>query len=144
HNTRPGAAVHVAVAVLDLEEAVVERRKSLEMRVRHALLPSVRRARSEPHVCSTRAARRFARFGISTRAGSAFRAACLLPRSEVMASQHWDVVVIGSGLGGLACAAYLAAAGRRTLVLESHYVAGGNSQVLRRRHNGRASRFALA
>ena len=55
-----------------------------------------------------------------------------------MRSEQWDVVVIGSGLGGLACAAYLAAAGRRTLVLEAHYVAGGNSQVFRRRHHGRA------
>ena len=50
--------------------------------------------------------------------------------------QPFDAIVIGSGLGGLACAAYLAAAGRRTLVLESHYVAGGNSQVFRRRHTG--------
>jgi phytoene dehydrogenase-like protein len=55
--------------------------------------------------------------------------------------EQWDAVVIGSGLGGLACAAYLAAAGRRTLVLETHYVAGGNSQVFRRRHQGRAYEF---
>jgi all-trans-retinol 13,14-reductase len=46
--------------------------------------------------------------------------------------QSWDAIVIGSGLGGLACAAYLCAAGKRTLVLEAHYVAGGNSQVFRR------------
>jgi len=58
-----------------------------------------------------------------------------------MHAEQWDVIVIGSGLGGLACAAYLAAAGRRTLVLESHYVAGGNSQVFRRRHKGRAYEF---
>lgn len=50
--------------------------------------------------------------------------------------QGWDAVVIGSGLGGLACAAYLCAAGRRTLVLEAHSVAGGNSQVFRRRVRG--------
>jgi all-trans-retinol 13,14-reductase len=55
--------------------------------------------------------------------------------------ESWDAVVIGSGLGGLACAAYLAAAGRRTLVCEAHYVAGGNSQVFRRRHHGRAWEF---
>lgn len=59
----------------------------------------------------------------------------------VVDREQWDVVVIGSGLGGLACAAYLTAAGKRTLVLESHYVAGGNSQVFRRRHKGRAYEF---
>ncbi len=58
-----------------------------------------------------------------------------------MPSEEWDAVVVGSGLGGLACAAYLAAAGKRTLVLEAHYVAGGNSQVFRRRHHGRAYEF---
>ncbi len=55
--------------------------------------------------------------------------------------EQWDAVVVGSGLGGLACAAYLAAAGTRTLVLEAHYVAGGNSQVFRRRRKGRAYEF---
>jgi phytoene dehydrogenase-like protein len=57
------------------------------------------------------------------------------------AREKWDAVVIGSGLGGLACAAYLCAAGRRTLVLEAHYVAGGNSQVFRRRFRGRSYEF---
>jgi phytoene dehydrogenase-like protein len=56
-------------------------------------------------------------------------------------AEKWDAVVIGSGLGGLACAAYLCAAGRRTLVLESHYVAGGNSQVFRRKHQGQDWEF---
>ncbi|MFQ5514058.1 MAG: phytoene desaturase family protein [Myxococcota bacterium] len=55
--------------------------------------------------------------------------------------ERWDAVVIGSGLGGLACAAYLCAAGRRTLVLERHYVAGGNSQVFRRRIHGQSYEF---
>ena len=58
-----------------------------------------------------------------------------------MASERWDAVVVGSGLGGLSCAAYLAAAGKRTLVLEAHYVAGGNSQAFRRKHHGRAYEF---
>jgi all-trans-retinol 13,14-reductase len=47
----------------------------------------------------------------------------------------WDAIVIGSGLGGLTCAAYLTAAGRRTLVLEQNQVAGGCSQVFRRKGN---------
>lgn len=58
--------------------------------------------------------------------------------TQAGASGHdgWDAIVIGSGLGGLACAAYLCAAGRRTLVVEAHAVAGGNSQVFRRRVHG--------
>jgi all-trans-retinol 13,14-reductase len=47
----------------------------------------------------------------------------------------WDAIVIGSGLGGLTCAAYLTAAGKRTLVLEQNQVAGGCSQVFRRMGN---------
>lgn len=37
----------------------------------------------------------------------------------------WDVIVIGAGINGLVCAAYLAKAGRRTLVLEAREIAGG-------------------
>ncbi len=56
-------------------------------------------------------------------------------------AETWDAIVIGSGLGGLSCAAYLCASGKRTLVLESHYIAGGNSQVFRRRYKGRDYEF---
>lgn len=55
--------------------------------------------------------------------------------------EQWDAIVIGSGLGGLTCAAYLCALGRRTLVLEAHYVAGGNSQAFRRNLQGREFEF---
>ncbi len=55
--------------------------------------------------------------------------------------EQWDAVVIGSGLGGLVTAAYLCAAGIRTLVLEAHYVAGGNTQVFRRKRQGRQYEF---
>ncbi len=52
--------------------------------------------------------------------------------------ERWDAIVVGSGMGGLT---YLCALGRRTLVLESHYVAGGNSQAFRRQIRGREYEF---
>ena len=44
----------------------------------------------------------------------------------------WDAIVIGSGIGGLTVAAVLAKEGRRVLVLERHYEAGGFTHVFRR------------
>ncbi len=42
-----------------------------------------------------------------------------------LASRKWDVVVVGAGHNGLACATYLARAGKRVLVLESRSRVGG-------------------
>ena len=42
-----------------------------------------------------------------------------------MSSRTWDVIVVGAGHNGLTCAAYLARAGRRVLVLESRERVGG-------------------
>ena len=36
-----------------------------------------------------------------------------------------DTIVIGSGIGGLSCAAFLSRVGKKVLVLEQHYIAGG-------------------
>jgi all-trans-retinol 13,14-reductase len=41
--------------------------------------------------------------------------------------------VIGSGLGGLAYAAIMAKMGKKVLVLEKHYVAGGFTHVFKRK-----------
>jgi all-trans-retinol 13,14-reductase len=46
--------------------------------------------------------------------------------------QIWDAVVIGSGMGGLSCAAALAKTGHRVAVVEQHSVAGGLTQTFRR------------
>ena len=46
-----------------------------------------------------------------------------------LAQQAWDVIIVGAGHNGLACAAYLARAGRRVLVLESRARVGGACTV---------------
>jgi all-trans-retinol 13,14-reductase len=44
----------------------------------------------------------------------------------------WDTIVIGSGMGGMTCAAILAKLGQRVLVLEQHYVPGGFTHSFKR------------
>ena len=46
------------------------------------------------------------------------------PVSE-LASRSWDAIIVGAGHNGLACASYLARAGKRVLVLESRERIGG-------------------
>ena len=42
-----------------------------------------------------------------------------------LASRSWDAIIVGAGHNGLTCAAYLARAGQRVLVLESRQRVGG-------------------
>mmetsp|Transcript_18566 Transcript_18566/g.38493 ORF Transcript_18566/g.38493 Transcript_18566/m.38493 type:complete len:707 (-) Transcript_18566:44-2164(-) len=51
-------------------------------------------------------------------------------------SCEYDIVVIGSGMGGLACGALSAKYGSRVLVLESHIKVGGSAHTFSRMHNG--------
>ncbi len=48
------------------------------------------------------------------------------------ADAHFDAIVIGSGIGGLACACALTRTGHKVLVLERHFVAGGLTQTFSR------------
>jgi len=45
---------------------------------------------------------------------------------------HFDVVVVGAGIGGLTAAALLAKRGQSVLIVDQHYVAGGNATVFKR------------
>jgi all-trans-retinol 13,14-reductase len=46
---------------------------------------------------------------------------------------EYDVIVIGSGLGGMSTAAFLAKEGKRILILESHYEPGGFTHTFKRK-----------
>jgi hypothetical protein len=46
-------------------------------------------------------------------------------RPSKVESGEYDAIVIGSGVGGLTTASLMAQAGKKVLVLEQHYVAGG-------------------
>ncbi len=54
------------------------------------------------------------------------------PYSKHIPEGPFDYIVIGSGMGGMTAAAFLAKVGKRVLVLEQHYVPGGFTHVFRR------------
>ena len=47
--------------------------------------------------------------------------------------ENYDVIIIGSGMGSLSTAALLSKQGKKVLVLERHYVAGGFTHVFKRK-----------
>lgn len=47
-------------------------------------------------------------------------------------TQNWDAIVIGSGMGGMSCAASLAKFNKKVLVLERHYIPGGFTHMFQR------------
>lgn len=46
---------------------------------------------------------------------------------------NYDAIIIGSGMGGMSCASALALSGKKVLVLEQHYVAGGMTHTFKRK-----------
>lgn len=51
---------------------------------------------------------------------------------QVQIKESYDAIIIGSGISGMACAAILAKSGKKPLVLEAHYTAGGYTHVFKR------------
>ena len=47
--------------------------------------------------------------------------------------ETYDTIIIGSGMGGLATAAFLSKEGQKVLLLERHYTAGGFTHVFKRK-----------
>lgn len=54
------------------------------------------------------------------------------PWSTKIPAGPWDVIVIGSGMGGMTAAALLSRLGQRVLVLEQHYTPGGFTHSFKR------------
>ena len=50
-----------------------------------------------------------------------------------LTKNKYDSIIIGSGVGGLTTAVCLAKSGKKVLVLEKHYVAGGFSHTFKRK-----------
>lgn len=47
--------------------------------------------------------------------------------------KKYDTIIIGSGMGGLTTGAILAKEGKKVLILERHYTAGGFTHVFKRK-----------
>ena len=46
---------------------------------------------------------------------------------------HYDVIIIGSGISGLTCGAFLSMEGKKVLVLEKHFKIGGYTHTFKRK-----------
>jgi len=53
-------------------------------------------------------------------------------RFRKLERSNFDVIVVGAGIGGLTAAALLARRGQSVLIVDQHYVAGGNATIFKR------------
>ncbi|OVE82543.1 hypothetical protein BVY03_00740 [bacterium K02(2017)] len=53
--------------------------------------------------------------------------------TKQVTKKHWDVIVIGSGIAGMSCAASLAKQGKKVLIVEQHYLPGGFTHCFSRK-----------
>ncbi len=54
-------------------------------------------------------------------------------KQKLELEEHYDAIIIGSGMGSLTTAALLSKEGKKVMVLERHYTAGGFTHVFKRR-----------
>jgi len=54
-------------------------------------------------------------------------------KKQIQIDEHYDAIIIGSGIGGLTAGALLAKEGWKVLILERHYTAGGFTHVFKRK-----------
>ncbi len=54
-------------------------------------------------------------------------------KKQIQIADKYDAIIIGSGIGGLSVGALLAKEGKRVLVLERHYTAGGFTHIFKRK-----------
>ncbi len=54
-------------------------------------------------------------------------------KQDPVVLKHYDTIIIGSGMGSLATGAILAKQGKKVLILERHYTAGGFTHIFKRK-----------
>lgn len=54
-------------------------------------------------------------------------------KKQIKIDNHYDAIIIGSGIGSLTSGALLAREGKKVLILERHYTAGGFTHVFKRK-----------
>ncbi|MBX7147927.1 NAD(P)/FAD-dependent oxidoreductase [bacterium] len=57
-----------------------------------------------------------------------YKNATYFTKDKSILSKHYDLIIIGSGMGGMSCAGALALQGKKVLVLEQHFIPGGYTQ----------------